>query len=510
MATRAAPGPAGVTTLIGCDTETFAFGRANMAPTIVCAQWGLPDGSHGVAVTKDAEDILAWVLQHDQSWWHNGVGFDAASIIASYPRIAHLVWAAFERGGFLDTMYLQRMIQIATGAIGGPLALDLVCQSWGIPPPTKVIEATVPAWHPRAGEVVDVRKSFDLWYGADEIPDPWYTYADYDGIVQPILATRQVEKHCTPKRPGATPLVRIEDLAQVCRTYFGLNLARVYGLRVDTTNVATLANAAHNAIKRLREAAITNGFLKPAIATRTEVKAGYVVAKRVCPDRDAVPPATMKPEARARWDKRALKHRQCPGCKWQATDAAITNRKRIKTHKEELKAAEAAGGAGAVPPVVLLAPDAGPDAAWKLDTNVLTAAITVAYDGKPPLTEPKKNKQTGKMSGGGKIARSRDVLQDSGDEELSSWSAYNEWSAVVNKDLVMFEQSPIHAGIGVTNNLRPSSFAPNVLNLRRDGFTIATCPDCGYEVQLDKEQQKALKKAGGVMPCPACESDHTP
>jgi hypothetical protein len=500
-----------VTAIIGCDTETHAFGRANMAPLIVCAQWGLPDGSHAVEVTANAEDRLAWMLEHDQSWWHNGVGFDAAAIIASYPRIAHLVWAAFERGSFLDTMYLQRMIQIARGDIGGPLALDLVCQSWGIPPPTKVIEATVPAWHPRGGEVVDVRKSFDLWYGADAIPDPWYTYADYDGIVQPQLAARQVAKYCTPARAGATPMVRLEDLAQVCRTYFGLNLARVYGLRVDTTNVATLANAAHNAIKRLREAAITNGFLKPAIATRVEVQSGYVAEKRVCPIRDAVPPVKFKNDkAKDQWQRRALKHRQCPGCKWHATDAAITNRKRIKTHKEELKAAEAAGGAGAVAALVLVPPADGPDAAWKLDTANLTAAITVAYDGKPPLTEPKKNKQTGKMSGGGKIARSRDVLQDSGDEELTSWSAYNEWSAVVNKDLVMFEQSPIHAGIGVTNNLRPSSFAPNVLNLRRDGFTIATCPECGYECQLDKEQQKALKKAGGAMPCPVCESDHTP
>jgi hypothetical protein len=498
------------TRIIGGDTETHPFGRANMAPLIVCVQHGLPDGSHAVAVTRDAEDTLAWMLgEHDQSWWHNGVGFDAAAILRSYPRIAHLVWDAFERGAFLDTMYLQRMIQIACGAIGGPLALDLVCQQWGIPPPTKVIEATVPAGHPsgRGGEIIDVRTSFDLWYGADAIPDPWFTYADYDGIVQPVLAARQVAKYCTPKTPGGACMVRLEDLAQVCRTYFGLNLARVYGLRVDTTNVATLANAAHNAIKRLREAAITNGFLKPAIATHVEVQCGYVAQKRVCPFRDELPP--KKAAKLPAWQKRQAKHANCPGCKWQANDAAMTNRKRIKAHKDAMKLVEEAGEVAMIPSPELVPPTAGPDAAWKLDTAVLTAAITEAYDGKPPMTEPKKDKATGKMKGGGTIARSRDVLQDSGNEELLSWSTYNEWSAVVNKDLVMFETSPIHAGIGVTNNLRPSSFAPNVLNLRRDGFIVATCPNpaCGYEAQLDKAEWVAIKKAGraAALPCPACE-----
>ncbi|MES2384484.1 MAG: hypothetical protein V4593_08040 [Pseudomonadota bacterium] len=445
--------------IIGFDTETFRFDRAFMAPTIVCAQWGLLDGSHGVAVTRDAEDTLAWILgEHDQIWPHNGVGFDAAAILASYPRLAHLVWDAFERGAFLDTMYLQRLIQIARGDIGGPLALDLVCQQWGIPPPTKVIEAT----HPTLGTVHDVRTSFGLWYGADEIPDPWYSYADYDGIVQPKLAARQVEKYCTPKTPGGHAMVRLEDLAQVCRTYFGLNLARVYGLRVDTTNVTTLANAAHNAIGRLQEAAITNGFLKPVPATRKQVAAGAVApARRWCSKQDAKSPRTR------------AAHAACQGCAVQGLDA-----------------------------------HGRPD--WKLDTKTLGVAITEAYDGKPPLTEAKRDKKTGKAGGGGKIARSRDVLQDSGNEELIAWATYNEWSAVVNKDLVMFEQSPIHAGIGVTNNLRPSSFNPNVLNLRRDGFIIATCPrpECGYEMQLEKKAWADLKKAGRAtsLPCPACEA----
>ncbi len=492
------------TTIIGGDTETFPFDRGDMAPIIVCAQWGLPDGSHGVEITRNCEEALAWMLEHDQIWFHNGVGFDAACIIRSYPRLAAMVWAAFERGSFLDTMYLQRLGQIATGLSGGPLALDLVCQAWGIPPPTKVQEATVPAGHPRAGEVVDVRTSFSLWHNAETIPDPWYTYADYDGIVQPILAGRQVEKWCVPKPGAKYPTVRLEDLAQVCRTYFGLNLARVYGLRVDTTNVAALANAAHNAIKRLREAAITNGFLKPAAATRKEVVSGYAAPVPFCAVKAEHPPAKFKDDkARERWEAKQAKHATCRGCKPQATDAAMTNRKRIAAHKKD---PEAPGG------LVLVAPGDAPDPAWKLDTKTLCVAITEAYEGKPPLTEPKRDKVTGKMKGGGSIARSRDVLQDSGNEELTSWSAYNEWSAVVNKDLVMFERSPIHAGIGVTNNLRPSSFNPNVLNLRRDGFLIATCPnpECGYEVQLDKEEFAALKKSGRPMACPACEENPCP
>ncbi|MES2384558.1 MAG: hypothetical protein V4593_08410, partial [Pseudomonadota bacterium] len=161
---------------IAVDTETAKFDRAFMAPYIVCLQWGTPDGQHAVVPTAGVRDAIEWIFgidpatsppqaRFDQIWFHNGP-YDIACILEWYPDVAP---DAFERGAFLDTMYLQRMIQIANGEMAGPLGLDMVAPRWGLPAPDKHIEAT----HPDHPGVHDVRTSFGLWYGADEIPEPW-------------------------------------------------------------------------------------------------------------------------------------------------------------------------------------------------------------------------------------------------------------------------------------------------------------------------------------------------
>lgn len=470
---------------IGADVETFRFDRGLQAPPIVCVQWGKTDGSHAVEITRRVRDALAWMLEAPQLWWHNGM-FDSATILEWYPELAPLVWRALEEGRWLDTMVLQRMIQIARGDMGGPLALDMVSLQWGLPPPTKEITAI----HPDTGAPVDVRTSFGLWYGAEEIPDPWHSYADYDGIIMLPLAKRQTERWCMPQPGQSHPAVRIEDLAFVTRFYFGLNLTRVYGIAVDPTNTAALARAAHAAIGRLKEVAIQNGYLKPVKATRIEVAAGAVAAARFCPVQlEKRPKAAGKV---ALWERRQARHAQCTGCQLQATAHAVATRKEKQRAKKEERP---------VAPVPVTPESA--DAAWSLDVNVLEQAITLAYEGTPPLTEPKKGKN-GKRTGGGTIARSRDALQDSGDADLENWAEYNEWSTVVHKDLVMFEHSPVHQTIRITNNLRPSSSNPNMLNLRRNGFVIAACSECGYETSWDKEEHNAWKKSKATMTCPAC------
>ena len=475
---------------IGADTETFSFRRGLMAPPIVCAQLGRTDGTHAVICgsRNRVRDGLAEILSAPQIWWHNGM-YDGAAILEWFPELAPLVWTALESGAWLDTMVLQRLIQIAQGQLGGPLALDMVALQYGLPPPVKTQEAEDPYC---PGRVVDVRTSFGLWYGADEIPDPWHSYADYDGIIMLPLAKRQTERWCMPAPGRPYAAVRLEDLAATTRFYFGLNLTQVYGINVDPSNTAALAHAAHNAIGRLKDVAIQNGYLKPVKATRKEVAGGLVAAAKFCPVQlERRPKAAAKVPA---WEKRQLKHQHCTGCQLQATQHAVAIRKELTRAKKEER-----------PPLPVPDAPGALDPAWSLDVARLEGAITVAYEGKPPLTEKKKGKD-GKMTGGGTIARSRDALQDSGDIDLENFAEYNEWSTVVHKDLVMFEQSPIHQTIRITNNLRPSSSNPNLLNLRRNGFVIASCPDpnCGYETTWDKSEHSAWKKAGGVMACPAC------
>lgn len=487
----AAPLPSAMSLLprdaLGGDSESFAIGeRALQAPPTVCLQIGDHNGAHEVLITRRVRDGLYHLFDRKRSqiWFHNGP-FDVACFLEWYPEpeLVDMIWTALLEGRVLDTMYLMRLAQVARGDIGGPLGLDAVAQMHGVRPPTKAIEAVVPAGHPSGlgGTTVDVRTSFGLWYGAEEIPEPWFSYADYDGEVMLPLASRMVERYCTLKPGGGKfPMVRLEDIGMVVRNYVGHHLWRTYGLKVNPKAVADLAGAARAALVRLQDAARINGFLKPRFATRVEVAAAAARGHKsplVCPvrweSRPEVPAekGAAIPEKLAKklaaWDKRAAKHANCPGCKAQLVD-----------------------------------PDTGA-LQWKKDTKALKAAVVRAYEGAPPLTEPKKDKKTGKMKGGGQVAISRHVLQDSMNEELERWSEYNEWAALMAKDMKIFARGVVHTRIGIANTLRITSADPNTLNFRRTSFYVAACPTCDYEATVDPREYKG---ASTVILCPICEA----
>lgn len=470
-------------TAIAADTETEKFDRAFMAPYIVCLQWGTPDGSHGVVPTPGVRDAIAELFapgRHRQIWFHNGP-YDIACMLEWYPDLAPLIWGALERLEVFDTMWLERMIQIANGAMSGPLGLAMVAPRYGLPAPTKEIAAT----HPDTGETHDVRTSFRLWYGADTIPEPWFGYADYDGVVTIQLAERQVARWCTPKPGQRYASVDLRALAETTRKYVCLGLSRVYGLRVNPEAVGALKGAAKGALMRLQEVALENGFISPVPATRTQVASGMRAADLYCPvkleRRPAKPldPVKLKKfdEAKhakkvSQWEKRQARHRTCAGCKYQARDE-VTG---------ELK--------------------------FKKNTDVLKAMVVKAYEGHPPITEPKKGKD-GKKTGGGNISTSMGTLQDSQNEELERWAEYNQWAALMAKDMKIFAHSPVHTNFGLANTMRPTSYDPNILNFRRTSFYIATCPrpECGYETTIDPRDYKGVAT---VVLCPHCEPEGAP
>lgn len=456
---------------IGGDTETFPVSRALQAPPIVCLQFGETNGSHEVLPTKKVRDGIAHMFhkEREQIWFQNGP-FDWACMLEWYPEFAPLIWAALMEGRLNDTMYLQRMAQIARGEMGGALGLDMITLQWGIKPPNKEIIAELD------GVQYDVRTSYGLWYGADVIPGLWYEYADYDGEVMLPLAARMWNRLCVPSRPGAMPMVDPKSMQEVLRTYFGLHLARVWGLKVDVSAVGGLERAARAALGRLQDAARINGFLKPVPATRADVAAGKG-GPAICPAKWERPPAAA--DKLPAWQRRQAKHADCQGCRRQALDDA-----------RQLK--------------------------WSRDTHAIKAAVDAAYEGQPPLTEKTKKKVkqpdgTVKivMSGGGNIATARHVLEDSHNEELTSWSEYNEWGTLMSKDMPIFRRGVVHTRISITNNTRLASSDPNVLNFRRNSFWVGVCPNeaCGYEMTLDQGELK--KGTETIVLCPMCEVEVT-
>jgi hypothetical protein len=149
------------TSAIGGDTETFPISRAMQAPPIVTLQWGDTSGAHTVCTTRQVRDGIAHMFhrEREQIWFHNGV-FDIAVMLEWYPEFTGLIWAALMEGRVFDTMYLQRLAQIARGEMGGGLGLDMVAMQYGIRPPTKEILAEHPDY---PGQVFDVRTSSGTW-----------------------------------------------------------------------------------------------------------------------------------------------------------------------------------------------------------------------------------------------------------------------------------------------------------------------------------------------------------
>ena len=496
-------------TAIAPDCETFYFDRARMSPPIVCWQWAKADLNNvgkiisAVVPTKQCEEAIAWTFsrEHEQIWFHNGP-FDVCCVLEWYPRLRDLVRQAFLDGRIQDTMLLLRLAQIARGQIGGRLGLDAACEAEGIPPPQKAIEATHPDY---PGVVFDVRTSFGLWYNAPAIPDPWHSYADYDGVATLRLAGRYVGRFMVPPKGKEHPLVTKPALDWLIRRTWGLHLESVYGLRVNPDKVTVLLDAARGTLKELRTAAAANEFIYRKAATKREIDAGAVVRGEdgvFCPvaverrprksppgfdavweewlDANAEDPETLRtykdrpvcPDAEyeqelSRWVKRRVKHLDCPGCKIQK-----------------------------------LNDDGQP--AWCINQANVKEAVVRAYDGNPPLTEAKKQKD-GSFSGGGNISISKGTLEDSGDHDLEEFGAYREAAKVLNTDRKIFASSPVHPRHGIANTGRPTASNPNTLNFRRGGWLALQCESCGFSkaVELNQTNKKT------VHLCPVCEAPNT-
>jgi hypothetical protein len=121
------------------------------------------------------------------------------------------------------------------------------------------------------------------------------------------------------------------------------------------------------------------------------------------------------------------------------------------------------------------------------DTRALKAWVCRAYDGKPPITDTGEQKiKDGELEdeaaavGLGYISTAAATLKESGDYCLEQFAEFGEWSAVLKKDVKMFERielddgrdipragMPVHTKFGIADTTRSTSAKPNVQNPRK-------------------------------------------
>lgn len=119
------------------------------------------------------------------------------------------------------------------------------------------------------------------------------------------------------------------------------------------------------------------------------------------------------------------------------------------------------------------------------DTKRIKERVKAAYGAAAPLTKTGlKLRKAGKPTTDAHIAINKVALQDSGDPLLESFASYGEWTAVINKDLVLLEQGrerPIHTRYGHAATTRTTSSGPNVQNFRRlEGVRECIAPRDGH------------------------------
>lgn len=121
------------------------------------------------------------------------------------------------------------------------------------------------------------------------------------------------------------------------------------------------------------------------------------------------------------------------------------------------------------------------------DMRAIKAWVSRAYDGRPPITDTGEQKlkdgefdDEEQAAAAGYVSTAAATLKESGDYCLEQFAEFGEWSAVLKKDVKMFETitlddgteiaragMPVHTKFGIADTTRSTSAKPNVQNPRK-------------------------------------------
>ena len=400
--------------ITGWDTETDLIQPGVPAPPLVCLQWDNGRDPAGLCLAGDAKSRLEREFADcDLLAAHNGA-FDYG-VWAEWAGSLDLVFDMFESGKVVDTMLFQRLGEIAGHTGRSSLALDMVMVKHGFPQPSKddAIRLTF-------GQFLGEEDPVGLRPGS-----PHYNYAVDDGTHCRNLLKRQIARY------GRS--VRHSTLTSLTRTHFWLTLMRNRGLKVDPIRLARFRENAEEHLKELRLVAWEAGFLRVRVPTE-DMKTIRDNLKKV-----------------GLWEK---------GLKPELTVDQLDEWMRLgcvpeRTQDHIVESLETGGhdGKGCI-----------------ANQKRLREAVTEAYEGAPPMTEPARNRKS-KTKFVPQVSIGKVALDESGDPLLEEMSKMGEWKKAVGTDAKHLARGvlfPVSTKWGFADSGRTTSSGPNVQNPARN------------------------------------------
>ena len=109
--------------VVGLDTETERFGPARMAPLLVVIGTddgeGRPELHHVMDGPEIVEALFEEAAAGDTLLVGHHMAYDVGVLIAQWPWLVELIFAAYDADSVSDTMIRQKLLDIAAGCYRG-------------------------------------------------------------------------------------------------------------------------------------------------------------------------------------------------------------------------------------------------------------------------------------------------------------------------------------------------------------------------------------------------------
>lgn len=240
------------------DTETEPFAPAYMAPEVVCLQYcrdtGAPVLLHAradraalIGVVRDAlRDPDCMLVGHN-------VAYDLVCLAALEPDLLPLMFAAYEDNRVTDTMFRQKLADIARGRYRTRQYNLADCCD---------IHDYVPADGGAAFKLDEAGKKSDPWrirYGELMCVALHYWPAS---AVRYALNDATATRHVYQSQEQRYAREWICDEFNQARKFFCLRLMEVWGIRTDARGVASLENGAREELESVRGLLVEYGLVR--------------------------------------------------------------------------------------------------------------------------------------------------------------------------------------------------------------------------------------------------------